>query len=399
MKSPQSLSTPVTLVAAVLTLYGIDALPAGAQNFVSVLQDAADVATVSADIRHISEAQDAQNSSTGKTETFRERYPNGEVRIEREVTLDSEGNYVNHGAWKMWDTAGQLIADGQYNMGQRVGSWTRVLGRHDTSILRQSPFNQFKAPFTSNVTFNNDEMDGDWLIVDAEQRKCSQISLADGVRHGMAITWMPNGEVLRQAQYDQGVPVGDVLQINGSTGKLERSATYLDGRQVTSNTDYYTRAKRQKKSEEMYLAPKTVQKSADDFWNSNFASYEQQGEPLRHGLSKAWYSNGQPLSEGQYEYNKRIGQFRYWHANGQLSAEGKYQNDEYAGLWVWWHENGQKAIVGNYEDGRFAGEWRWWNELGQLSDRRMYDGTVDANANLDVERTTQNDLPELLLTK
>lgn len=394
MNSPTILRKSARLMVVLAVLLGVEVNTAAAQNFLTVLQDAAELAPIS---EEATSAFPVSNSSDA-VEIFRERYPNGEVRIEREVTLDAAGNYVNHGSWKMWDPTGLMIADGHYDMGKKVGNWTRILGRKDTAILRQAPFNQFKAPFTSNVTFNNDKMNGDWLIIDAEQRKVSQISLADGIRHGMAITWLPNGNVLRQSQYDNGVPVGDVVQANSSTGKLERSATYLEGRRISSNVEYYSRAKRQKKTEEMFLAPKTVQKSSDDFWNTTFATYGQEGEPLRHGMAKGWYQNGQLQSEGQYEYNKRIGHFRFWHSNGQISAEGTFRGDQYAGVWVWWHENGQKAIVGRYDSGRYVGEWRWWNEIGQLSNRQTYDGTADI-APADVDRTTQHDVPELRLTK
>ena len=176
---------------------------------------------------------DALDTNAIETEVFRERYADGKVKIEREVALDAEGNYVNHGGWKMWDPTGLMMAEGQYDMGKRTGSWTRMLGRNNTQILRQTPFNRFKAPFVSQVNFTSDKMDGTWLIVDMDQRKCSQITLKDGVRHGMAITWMPNGSVLRQSEYDNGVPVGDVMQANNSTGKLERAATFVDGRRIT----------------------------------------------------------------------------------------------------------------------------------------------------------------------
>lgn len=307
-------------------------------------------------------------------ETFRERYPDGKVKIEREVTLDSEGNYVNHGAWRMWDSTGLLIAEGRYDQGKRVGSWTRMLSR-DTPILRQAPFNRFKAPFVSQVNFTDDKMDGDWLIIDMDQRKCSQISLSNGVRHGLAITWLPNGSVLRQSRYDQGVPVGEVLQVNTSTGKLGQIATFIDGRRVTSKTTHYGRSKQQKNTEEMYLAPKTVQRSPDVFWSNEFAQYENEGEALLHGTSLAWHPNGQKQSEGSYDYGKRVGHFQYWHANGQLAAEGEFKNDQYDGRWIWWHENGQKAIVGKYDEGHLVGEWRWWNEMGRLADRKTYDGS------------------------
>src|SRR5690349_15541026 len=38
----------------------------------------------------------------GEVEIVRERYADGKVRIERQVTLDADGDYVNHGAWKQY---------------------------------------------------------------------------------------------------------------------------------------------------------------------------------------------------------------------------------------------------------------------------------------------------------
>lgn len=313
-------------------------------------------------------------ASTGKIEVFRERYENGNVKIEREVTLDAEGNYVNHGAWKMWDQSGLLVADGQYDLGKRVGNWTRMLGRGSAPALNQPPFNRFKAPFVSQVNFTNGKMDGEWIIIDVEQRKCSQISLKNGVRDGLAITWLPSGAMMRQIRYEQGVPVGDVVEINATSGEPEQVASYLDGRRVAKNTTHFGRGQ-QTKTEEWYLAPKTVQTAADNFATTTFAQYGSEGEAMRHGISRAWYPNGQLQWEGQYEYGERAGHFKYWHTNGQLAAEGKYKHDQFDGPWLWWHENGQKAITGKYEEGRLVGEWRWWDELGKLSDRRYYDGS------------------------
>lgn len=387
------LSKSSTLIVALVMVSGSDAPLAQAQNYIAVLQDSFALAPEPIEADAIKPME-----GKPKIEVFRERYPNGAIRIEREVTLDKNGNYVNHGSWQMMNQSGTLIASGQYDFGKRVGNWTLSLDRNDAAILRETPFNMFKAPFTSNANFNNDKIDGDWLIVDAEQRKVSQISFDNGVRHGLAMTWLTNGSVLRQAEYNHGIPVGEVLQANTSTGELQRSATYLDGRRITTNIDYFTRAKRQKSLEEMYLAPKTVQKTPDDFWNSTFATYDHEGEPLRHGLSKTWFKNGQLESEGQYEYNKRVGHFRFWHPNGQISSEGDFKNDEYTGHWVWWHENGQKAITGRYDEGRTIGEWRWWNDKGQLSDRLNYDGSEYADTS-EVPHTSQNQELELRLTK
>lgn len=314
-------------------------------------------------------------TTAGQVEVVRERYPNGKVHIERQVTLDAQGNYVNHGSWKMFNNSEQVIAEGHYDMGKRVGTWTRWYGRGDAPVLGQYPFNRFKPPFVSVATFSDDKLDGEWLVADADQRKCLQISYAEGKRHGPVISWLPNGKTFQQAAYNHGVPVGDFFEID-KKGELELKGTYVDGRRlVTMSTYYDERRQKQQKTEELYLAPTTVETTPDDFWNLRFAEYTTQGEGMRHGPSKAWYENGTQQHEGLYELGKKSGTFTFWHPNGQVSATGDYRNDVPTGLWVWWHEMGQKAAIGKYDDGVLLGKWRWWNENGRLARSTVFDGS------------------------
>jgi antitoxin component YwqK of YwqJK toxin-antitoxin module len=309
-----------------------------------------------------------------EVEVVRERYSNGAVKIEREVTLDGEGNYVNHGAWKMWNAKGALIAEGQYDMGKRIGSWTRWHGRGEVPAMEKYPLNRFKPPLVSQVVFSDDMMEGEWLIVDADERKVKQVSLLAGKRNGTVTTWLPNGKIYRQGNYVNGVPVGDVLETDAKSGELKRVATYVEGRKIVTKTAHHKRGK-QKKSEEMFLAATTVEKSADDFWSMKFAEYGSEGEDLRHGPAKAWFENGNVQSEGFYDYDKKDGTFTFWYANGQVAVSGEYDNDAPVGTWVWWHENGQKAAIGKYENGALVGQWRWWNDDGKLAEKKAYDGT------------------------
>jgi antitoxin component YwqK of YwqJK toxin-antitoxin module len=311
----------------------------------------------------------------GEIETVRERYPDGKIRIERQVTQDEDGNYVNHGTWKMLTPSGAVSAEGQYYMGERVGLWTRWHGRNESPVFNEFPFKQFKAPFMSQATFADGMMDGDWLITDAAEKKVMQISLKGGKRNGPAITWLPTGKTYRQATYDQGVPVGDVLEVSNKTGELVRADTYIEGRKVVTKTSYYQNARDKKKTETMYLAATTVEQSTDDYWNFRLATYKTEGKDLRHGTAKAWYANGKPQSDGFYQYDKRSGTFSYWHENGQVAATGEYKEDRPEGIWVWWHGNGQKSAVGKYENGSLMGEWRWWSEEGKLTKQHTYDGT------------------------
>jgi len=302
----------------------------------------------------------------GVVEVVRERYANGNVKIQREVTLDASSNYVNHGAWKMWDPAGKLITEGQFHMGKRVGNWTRWHSRRDSEALSQFPFNRFREPFGSQVNFTDGVMDGDWVIVDGEHKRCQLISLKMGKRHGPAITWLPNGKEYNQWTFEEGVPVGEVLQAN-EHGELQQSQIYENGRRVVTKTSHYNSSKRQKKIEEMYLAATTVQATPDDYWNLKFATYKSEGEDLRHGPSRSWYANGARQHEGRFEHDKKVGRFTHWYPNGQVALVAEYRDDQPHGNWVWWHENGLKKVFGSYDAGKPIGEWRWWNSEGRLT--------------------------------
>jgi antitoxin component YwqK of YwqJK toxin-antitoxin module len=328
---------------------------------------------------------------TGEIELVRERYPDGKVRVERQVTLNNDGNYVNHGAWKMYSPSGDVVAEGQYNFGERNGLWTRWNGRSDSTMLNDFPYKDFKAPFMSQATFNNGKLEGDWIIADANDRKVLMISFKDGQRNGTATTWLPNGKILSQTTYQAGTPVGDVLEVNKTTGELARTGTYDDGRKATTKTAYYPGSTRAKKSEISFLAPKSVETAADDFWAVRAAKYGNEGEDLRHGSMKTWFANGRPEMEGSYEYGKRAGIFTFWYENGQIAATGEYKADVAEGTWVWWHANGQKSAIGKYTHGSYIGEWRWWDDAGKLTKQQTYTGTESAST----EPTPVEDSPKL----
>lgn len=314
----------------------------------------------------------------GEVELVRERYNDGAIHIERQTTLDRDGNYVNHGSWKMFAPTGDVLAEGQYHFGRRVGLWTRWHAKNDSPLFNELPFKEFKAPFMSQVSFTDGVMDGEWVIVDANDKKVSQVSLKNGQRHGLAISWLPNGTTFRQATYENALPVGELLEHNTKTAKVERTATYTEGRKVISKTEYHP-GKKQKKSEVIYLGPETTQQAADEFWNARLAKFAAEGKNLRHGLAKAWYPNGKLESEGTYQYGKKSGTFTFWHENGQVAATGDYRDDQAEGQWVWWHENGQRSAFGRYQDGLLIGEWRWWNDGGKLTKQHIYDGTESAS--------------------
>jgi antitoxin component YwqK of YwqJK toxin-antitoxin module len=225
------------------------------------------------------ETAESSQAATRTVEVIRERYPNRNVKIEREVTQDDEGNYVNHGSWKMWDERGNLVAEGRYDLGARTGRWTRWHRRDDSPLFNVLPFSQAQGPFISQATFQNDALDGDWVIYDSKQRQLSRIGFANGQRHGPAVLWLPTGQAIRQMHYTDGELDGDVMELN-KEGKLVKTAIFQKGRQLIQKTTQF-KGTRNRQTEAVYLVAKLVIETSDDFWNARFAEYEKVGQDER----------------------------------------------------------------------------------------------------------------------
>ena len=303
-------------------------------------------------------------ANSGEPELIQERYPNRAIRIEREVTQDANGNYVNHGAWKMWDQRGNVIAEGQYLDGERDGTWNRWYRSGEADLLTRMPYQQFQGPFISQATFQYGKLDGKWTIYDSKQRKITEWEFTGGKRHGKSVWWYGNGQKMREVTYRDGEIDGEYLEWNQDAKPLVKE-TYQGGRRLATKVAYHSN--QQKKSEGSYLFAKEIEKSGDDWSECKLATYEKQGKDEKHGAWVSWYPTGQKQMDGAYRNDAQVGKFTWWHPNGQKALEGLYDMGKQHGKWVWWHPNGQKAIQGEYVRGNPTGHWSWWNENGKVA--------------------------------
>jgi antitoxin component YwqK of YwqJK toxin-antitoxin module len=298
-------------------------------------------------------------------EVIKERFPDGSVKIEREVTQDSQGNYLNHGSWKMWDARGNLIAQGQYQLGNRTGTWIRwYRNTAEAELLGKAPYQQFATPFISQATFRNDLLDGDWTIYDGKKRLVSKWGFADGKREGTSTWIFANGHKMREIQYHNGDIDGRLMEWNPES-KLIVNDTYQAGRKLAQKAAQH--AGGSKKSEATYLFAKEVEKSPDDWWSCKLQVTTKEGKDEKHGPWISWYTNGQRQQVGTYEHDVQVGLFTWWHTNGQKALEGRFDAGKQDGTWTWWHQNGQKAIHGEYARGNPTGRWTWWKEDGKVA--------------------------------
>jgi len=312
-------------------------------------------------------ADDAEaDESSQQTEVIKERFPNGKVRIEREVTQDAAGNYLNHGPWKMWDQRGNLMAQGEYRYGDRTGTWVRwYRGTSEAPLLRTAPYKDFAGPFVSQATFQNGQLNGYWTLYDGKLRKISQWRFVDGHRHGLSVWWHANGRKMREIQFRDGDIDGHLAEWSPE-GAVVLKETYQAGRKLGQKTAHYRDGK-QKKSQGMYLFAKDAEKTPDDWWNCKLVVTIKTGKDERHGPWTSWHPNGQHQLEGTYEHDLQVGLFTWWHANGQKALEGRYDQGKQDGAWIWWYTNGQKSISGKYARGNPMGRWTWWGEDGRVA--------------------------------
>jgi antitoxin component YwqK of YwqJK toxin-antitoxin module len=281
---------------------------------------------------------------------IQERYPNGGLHIEREVTVDADGSVMDDGCWRKWNPAGKLIVEGNYAKGKRVGAWSRWLGRDEAELLFTAPFDQFEPPFVSRADFIDGQMDGQWTISDAHGQLCSLVVLKNGKRHGPATLRLPDGRIFREVHFTNGLPSGDLREI-GHDGQLRTTATYDDGRQLVNNVTHFPGSEN-KHIEATFMTALVSQRSPDDYAELRFAQYAVRRKFARHGTWRSWYTNGQLQCEGNFASDRESGRFTWWHANGTLAAEGCVVDGRPEGSWTWWFANGQKAAEAQFTQGQ-----------------------------------------------
>ena len=139
--------------------------------------------------------------NVGKVEKVVDRYPDGKVRIEREMGLDSSGNYINQGSYKMYDPDGQIVREGDFMNGKLQGKWMRRFDKDDGHLFSPSADDEYTGPFLSEATFLDGQLHGVWTIKDAAGNKIVEWNFDKGARTGAWTWWHSNGKKRLEANF------------------------------------------------------------------------------------------------------------------------------------------------------------------------------------------------------
>lgn len=309
---------------------------------------------------------------TSVREMIQERYPSGTLKLEREMVQDEDGNYVLDGSWRLFTEKGQSLAEGEYRRDERHGVWRRTHLKNDSDLFSSPPYKDFQAPFTSEATFDEGKLHGTWTIMDARNRKVSEVNYERGVRHGQSIWWQPNGTPLMQAQFERGELQGESFTLD-ARGQATSRVRYEQGWKLETKTEKFPNGK--PKSQAGMLVGHWKLAGEDDWWNARPAKFVVEGTPKPHGKTVTYHANGQIQSEREFDHGKPVGTLVWHHENGLKALEGMFDDEgKPIGRWTWWHASGMKSIEGDYDHGDARGNWTWWNEQGKIARKGPLEG-------------------------
>jgi len=314
-----------------------------------------------------------------RLETVTERYPNGNIKVEREVVQDDAGNYVNHGTYKMYDLDGEILKTGEFQNGKQHGRWVQYFAEDEGHLFAGEPQKEFEGPFVSEATFVDGKLHGTWTIKDRDGQNIVEWSFSHGDRSGKWTWWHSNGQIWLEAAYENGAFNGELLE-RDPNGKLVAQSTYIEGRHLVKDVKWF--ALGQKQFEGAYLRVQTVPQPVYDWWTgtSTPPSATPTGKDQRHGVWIAWYRNGNKKTQGKYDHDVPTGKFTWWFENGQKQAEGEYGAGLESGTWTTWHPNGLRESQVTYVNGKRIGTWMRWDGEGKLVGMRDFDIADSENA-------------------
>ena len=321
------------------------------------------------------ESDPKQCSPNDKDDVVVERYPDDRVKTERQVTLDENENFISHGEFRSYMQNGHLAGVGRFDMGKKVGEWTRIFSEGESKVVTQNATSEFIAPFTSTATFCDDVLHGNWTIVDGEGRPLIHWQFLNGHQHGQWTWFNVDGSTRKQITFEDGQIVGEIVA-SSDKKHVEVLARYIEGRELVKQSSWHSEGV-QKSFEGFVLKPREITAVHVDWWDGNIETklVGTEGDCDRHGAWQFWYANGSPQLQGTYDRGIPVGRFVWWHANGQKQMEGDYVDGRMHGNWQMWHANGTQRCVGDFAAGKRAGHWISWHNNGM----RKMDATYSSD--------------------
>ncbi|WP_299110629.1 energy transducer TonB [uncultured Winogradskyella sp.] len=198
------------------------------------------------------------------------------------------------GPFKDYHDTGELMLEGQYKNGKRVGEW--------------KGYNK-KGQVVNISSFTN------------------------GKKNIPEISFFDNGTVKRKTERE-----GDIYIVRAyyESGKLFYERAYMSGYYKQYTEEGKLKIEANYKDFQLYGKWKSYNEDENLDWS---ISYEN---GYRNGVYQNYYNNGQLKVQGVILNDRKNGEEKRYDESGNLVWKGYYQNDEFVKTWIKYNEKGKK---------------------------------------------------------
>lgn len=290
--------------------------------------------------------------------SYKEWHANGQMKLDAyvieglaDIAEKAQISWVFDGKSCAYDQEGRLIAEIYYNKGALEGN---SLYFHPNGQLSK------KIPYHHNL------VEGDFLVYNEAGELIERIPHVNDIRHGKAEGWWAPNLVKYVENYSEGLlknavyvkPDGtQIAYIQNGNGtratfkdwKLYSLSEFQDGVlkgkiEIFDKDGWLVNSYHvndgKKQGEEWEYYPKDKQAKLYLYWNDDKIQ----------GMAKTWYLNGVQQSEREMQSNKKHGLSFAWYEEGQLMLMEEYDNDVLVkGSYF---KRGDKLPVSKIDDGK-----------------------------------------------
>jgi antitoxin component YwqK of YwqJK toxin-antitoxin module len=152
-----------------------------------------------------------------------EKYPDGAVRVQREVVLMSDDQVINHGKYTEFYANGKKFSEGNYVNGVHDGVWSFW---HENGELAKT------------VTFKNGRADGSWEAHRDDGSLFAKKSYKDNLREGTWVLYYDDGKTPKVEQNYVASKLNGPRKSYFKNGQLWQQAEYKDGKLEGTVTEW-----------------------------------------------------------------------------------------------------------------------------------------------------------------
>jgi antitoxin component YwqK of YwqJK toxin-antitoxin module len=293
-----------------------------------------------------------------------------------------------HGSARMWDAAGNLIFNGEYqedflvretryDKAGSVSAEKRFTIKTERVKAIGSAGDSMAAEETCAWSGENGSAPlkhGLCSMKYGDGRPMASRYYRSGRLHGPVKAWFEDGTPWLEGAYDMDVPAGK-WRTWGRSGNLLWKAGYAKGGKDGVWEEWFPDGSR--KSKTIYARGK-----ADGGYQEWYPAGRTrlQGEfrgGKRQGVENAWYPDGSRLYSARYSEGRLDGEFFQWHPGGKLRLHCRFAKGAKEGASRIWYPKGGLQELAYYKQGRLNGSYRTWSPEGApMAMKEFRDGAV-----------------------